>query len=222
MDVEQLIEIHPQLFHMAHVDAWPNIEKHGLLSTEALVDKFEIIGAKKAALVEQRRPENVTISHPVHGSAVVRDNKPMTESALLKCLGDGLTPTDWYRRLNGLVFFWTRRERLDGLLDARAYRDHSHLVIEFDTALLLEVHAPQVLLSPINSGSTAYNPAPRGASTFSSIEDFPFEHWRRKRNNRRKAIAEFTVQYAVPDAAEFVVRADVNHPDGDCEALVRD
>lgn len=143
----------------------------------------------------------------------------MSESARSTCLTYEIIPTDRYRRLNGLVFFWNRRERLDRLLAARAYRESPHLVIEFDTAKLLEAHATAVLLSPINSGSTAYNPVPRGAATFSRIEQFPFEHWRRKRGNRRTAIAEFTVEYAVSDAIEFVTCAEIVHPGGRTESL---
>ena len=219
--MEQLVEVHPRLFHMAHHDAWSNIARHGLLSTEALIDKFEITGAEKSALTEQRRAESVPIEHDSFGTAIIRDNKPMTESALSRCLTDGMTPTDWYRRLNGLVFFWVRRERLDRLLGARAYRDTPHLVIEFDTARLLDAHAANVLLSPINSGSTAYNPVPRGAATFSSIEQFPYEYWRRKRGNRRNAVVELTVQYAVPDAIDFVTSAEIVRPGGGTEPLHR-
>lgn len=206
---------------MAHHEAWTNIAQHGLLSTEALIDKFEIAAAERPALIEHRRAESVRIHHDAFGTAIIRDNKPMTESALSRCLTDGMTPNDWYRRLNGLVFFWVRRERLDRLLAARAYRDKPHLVIEFDTAKLLNVHASSVLLSPINSGSTAYKPVSRGAATFSSIEHFPYEYWSRKRGNRRKAVVELTVQYTVPDAVDFVTSADIVHPSGKAEPLHR-
>ena len=219
MDVEQLVDLHPRLFHMAHHGAWDNIAQNGLLSTEALIDKFEITGAEKSSLTEQRRAESVPIQHDSFGIAVIRDNKPMSESALSRCLTDGMTPTDWYRTLNGLVFFWVRRERLDRLLAARAYRETPHLVIELDTAKLLDAHAANVLLSPINSGSTAYNPVPRGAETFSSIEQFPYEYWRRKRGNRRNAVVELTVQYAVPHAIDFITSAEIVHPGGKTEPL---
>jgi hypothetical protein len=70
-------------------------------------------------------------------------------------------------------------------------------VLEVDTAALLERHAERVSLSPINSGATfALNPAPRGLDTFRHIADHP----------SGKTIAEMSVDYSVPDIAEFTVR----------------
>ncbi len=214
MDPDQLIELHPRLFHMAHHAAWPGIVAHGLLSTEALVDKFEITGPARSAILDQRRPDNVHIEHSEHGTAVIRDNKPMTDSALLQCLTDGITPTDWYRTLNGRVFFWVLQDRLDRLLAARAYRDSSHLVLEFDTAKLLGAHSASVRLSPINSGSTVYKPVPRGHATFQTIDAFPYEQWRAKGRGKRGAVVELAVCYQVPDAVDFLISAAVHHPDG--------
>ena len=214
MDPDLLIELHPRLFHMAHHAAWPGIAKNGLLSTEALADMFEISGAERAAILDQRRHDSVHIEHHQHGTAVIRDNKPMTDSALQKCLTDGLSPTDWYRTLNGLVFFWTVQDRLDRLFAARAYRDSPHLVLEFDTAKMVEAHAPNVRLSPINSGSTVYNPVQRGDDTFRTIDSFPYKEWRAKGRGRRGAVVEFAVQHQVPDPMNFLVSAAVRHPDG--------
>jgi hypothetical protein len=44
----------------------------------------------------------------------------MRERALIKCLV-GMPPEQWYRTLNRHVFFWVASERLDTLLNARAY-----------------------------------------------------------------------------------------------------
>ncbi len=78
------------------------IRQHGLLSTSALLDLFEIDGDLRAALDSARRPESVTIAHPVHGTAVVRDQIPLREGPLAKCLV-GMTPVEWYRELNRRV-----------------------------------------------------------------------------------------------------------------------
>jgi len=50
MDPELLIKTFPRLYHMADRDAWPSIQRHGLLSTTALLDLFEIHGAQRKAL----------------------------------------------------------------------------------------------------------------------------------------------------------------------------
>jgi hypothetical protein len=34
-------------------------------------------------------------------TAWIRDQRPMSDKNLAGCLRDGLTPTDWYRMLNG-------------------------------------------------------------------------------------------------------------------------
>ncbi len=126
----------------------------------------------------------------------MRDNKPMQEKALERCLSE-MTPREWYEHLNRRVFFWVERKRLLKLLGARAYRNRPHLVLEVETAGLLKRHAERVLLSPINSGATfALGPAPRGPETFRRIAEHP----------DGKPIVEFSVDYSVPDIGEFTLR----------------
>jgi hypothetical protein len=196
LELERLISQYPTLYHMAEDGSWESIRKHGLLSTSALLDRFEIEDQQRFAIESARRPEIVRLVHPDYGTAFVRDNKPMQEKALERCLSE-MTPREWYEHLNRRVFFWVERKRLLKLLGARAYRDRPQLVLEVDTAALLERHAKRVSLSPINSGATvALNPAPRGLDTFRHIADHP----------SGKTIAEMSVDYSVPDIAEFTVR----------------
>lgn len=197
---------------MAENGTWNSIQKHGLLSTEALLDLFEINGQPRKEILECHRPECVTISHSHHGKAVIRDQKPMRDSALLKCLDKGITPSDWYKNLNRRVFFWVNEERLRGLLQARAYRDKAHCILTVDTARLLARHEKHARLCPINSGSTIYTPQPRGHQTFKSIADYPFDQWRTKRNVKN-AVVELVIDYAVPDVAEFTVRVEERKAD---------
>jgi hypothetical protein len=206
INVNDFIRHYPKLYHMAEANSWPSIRKHGLLSTTALLDLFEINGQLRRSLESQHRPQSVEIRHPKHGVAVIRDQKPMRESALAKCLV-GMTPEQWYRCLNRHVFFWVYSGRLESLLGARAYRGSTHTVICVDTARLFEKHERNVRLSPINSGSTIYNPQPRSADTFRRLADYPFEE-RRKARGLANAVAELAVQYALPDILNCVVRVD--------------
>ena len=193
---------------MAEAGTWPSIRERGLLSTSALLDLYGIAGEERRLIESCRRPESVTIRHDDYGPAVIRDQKPMSESALLnKCL-KGMTPTEWYRVLNGRVFFWLTAERVTRLLSARAYRNREHTVLTINTASLLESHHEEVTLSPINSGSTVYNPQPRGTDTFQSLANYPFEAWRKKRGAATKAIAELAVTYEVGDIRESVIRVE--------------
>ena len=95
-----------------------------------------------------------------------------------------MTPGEWYRLLNGLVFFWVSEPRLDRLLGARAYRDRPHVVLEVDTPAVVERHGDAILLTAINTGSTLFNAPRRGRGTFVSVEDYPHDEWRRRRGLR--------------------------------------
>jgi hypothetical protein len=110
--------------------------------------------------------------------------------------------------LNGKVFFWLTPERVSGLLSARAYRDREHTVLVIDTAKLLGKYQADVTLSPINSGSTLYNPQPRSATTFGSLSKYPFNEWREKRRSATKAVAELAVKYGVKDIDKMVMRVE--------------
>lgn len=197
----------PRLYHMAQAGSWPGIQRHGLLSTCALLDLFEVQGEAREALVARHRPESVLIRHPIHGEAVIRDQKPMSDSGLLRVLPEGISPADWYRTLNEKVFFWVDRARLEKLLGAAAYRGKRQTVLTLHTAALLARHAGQVLLSPINSGCTKPYPAPRGSDTFLPLAEYPFEESSRKRG-RMHAVVELTVRHSVPDVRDFVLKVE--------------
>lgn len=217
MRAEQLIETYPRLFHMAEADAWPSIQRHGLLSTAALLELFEVSAAARHALLAQRRPESVMIAHPTHGRAVVRDNGPLHEGKLAACLTD-MTVPDFLGLINAHVFFWPGQDRLDRLFRAPAYVGRPHLILELETASVVAAHADEVRLSPINSGSTIFKAQPRGSHTFASIGDYDFDAWRRKRS-AKAAVAEVCVLGGVPDVDSHLLRAYVRDPHGSTDEV---
>ncbi len=194
----------PRLFHMAEDGAWPSIREHGLLSTSALLDLYGVTGEARQAVEARRRPAGVTLVRGGLPGATVRDQSPMSDAALLRCLDDGLAPSDWYRLLNGRVFFWVSAARLRKLLGARAYRGKAHCVLTLDTGSLLAAHRGRVELSPINSGATIFSGPRRGSGTFVPLAAYPFAAWRAKRP-AADAVVEFTVVGGVPDAARHVL-----------------
>lgn len=206
VSAEQVAAKYPKLFHMAEVGSWPSIRRHGLLSTSALLDLFEIKDPLRTQLEGAHRPDSVSITHRKHGSAVIRDQKPMDDRGLAAALGDGITPNEWYRILNAKVFFWLTEKRLNTLLGARAYRKMRHTVLTIDTSALLAAHHQRVLLCPMNSGATKPMPHPRGRNTFLPLAQYPFEERRRK--NSRDAIVELAVAGGVTDVERFVVRVE--------------
>ncbi len=208
--VEALVELHPNLFHMAEDGAWPSIKERGLLTTSALLDLFNIGGDDRERLERRQRRSKVRLDDPSIGSVVIRDQKPLPESKLASCLQDGLSPADWYGMLNERVFFWLTSKRLETLLHARAYRSEPQTLITVDTAALVDRHRGRVELSPINSGAAMPIARPRGLSTFLPIAEYD-----------REQIAELSVKGGVPDIAELAVLVERRTPDGVRTVLYR-
>jgi hypothetical protein len=104
-ELEELLGHCPTLYHMAKRGSWPAIRRDGLLSTTALLDRYGIVGEERETIAAQRRPASVPLERKGLARAVVRDQCPMDDSGLMRCLEDDLTPAAWYRLLNAKVFF---------------------------------------------------------------------------------------------------------------------
>lgn len=113
MLAQQLWEKYPQMFHMAEPGSWPSIQKHGLLSTSSLFDLFEVPRKDRIAIETYRRPNPVPLMHPVHGSALIRDQKPLSEKRLAACLTGGITVTSKWLAMafSGLLFLTCSSQR---------------------------------------------------------------------------------------------------------------
>lgn len=200
--------------------SWPSIAEHGLLSTAALLERWEAPDRLHAELVAARRAESRTLDHPVHGAAVVRDQKPIHEPSLAEAL-DGMSPADWYTELNSRVFFFLQERRLLELLGARSYRNHTHTVITLDTAALVRRHESSIELCAINSGfAQRHSKARRGAGTFQSISAYRHPHRQEPRPTGGYDVAELTVRGSVTDLDGLVVRVDRMHGATVVERLV--
>jgi hypothetical protein len=191
---------------MAEDGSLASIQDRGLLSATALLDLYEVSGEQRLAIEERRRHESVTLRRDGLPDAVIRDNKPMSDSALRKCLEDELTPYQWYKLLNGKTFFWLHKNRLRRLLKAKPYRNRAHTILTLDTGSVVTAHRDRILLSPINSGSTIMKPQPRGNGTFQTIAQYPFTE-RRKTRSIENALVELTVAYSVPDIMTHLLAA---------------
>lgn len=192
---------------MAADGSWPSIERHGLLSSAALVEAWEVAEPGiRSSLLEQRREESRVIEHPVHGAAVIRDQKPMHEPSLAEAL-DGMTASEWYGVLNARVFFFLQRERMLGLLSATSYKKHAHTVLTIDTASLVAAHEGEIELCAINSGfAQRHNKVRRGRETFQAIGDY--QHPVREVASKRGDVKELCVLGGVRGIREHVVRVE--------------
>ena len=200
-----IAKLHPKLYHMAQFGSWESVRAHGLLSTTALLDLYGVDGAERRAIEGQLRKEAIQITDGRGQTAWIRDQRPMNDKKLASCLTGGLTTAEWYRMLNERVFFWLTEERLGRLM--RAYGDRPQLVLEVDTAQLLERHGKRVFLAPMNTGTTSPMAFSRGPETFLPPSGYPFEENAKKKGGLTKAIVELTVLHSVPDVADLTIRA---------------
>ena len=192
---------------MATADAWPGIIRHGLLSTAALLDLFEVDGASRYRIERQRRPESITISHQTHGTATIRDQKPLLEGRLATALAD-MTVEEYYVFLNQHVFFWPTKRRMLTMLGARAYKGRPQLVLTVDSEALLGHHGSQVLLSHINSGATSPFAWPRGRGTFQNLEGYPLGE-RIRSYGKANGVAEVLVGQAIIPITNVALAAEI-------------
>jgi len=109
--------------------------------------------------------------------------KPMSDRSVRKALrGSLLKPADWYRELNSRVFFWLSEQRLNTLMNARAYRHQRNNVYVVETRALVERHEHRIMLSAMNSGCTIPFPHRRGLKTFRRIAEYPYASRKRNRD----------------------------------------
>lgn len=206
MDETQLIKLYPRLYHIAEDGSWPSIRQHGLLPTKDLAGLYGASPTEIERLTRGHRPTSVELGHPEHGTAVIRDQKPLHPAKLEACLTD-MTVEEWLELLNGQVFFWLQQVRMEGMLRARPYRDRPHTILHVDTAALLAAHASQTRLCRINSGATLFRASARGSDSFKPIRDYP--HRPREHPSPTGAdVAELAVEGGVPDIADMVVRVE--------------
>ena len=204
MRADDLVGGYPRLFHIAWEGSWPSIRKYGLMSTKNLLKLYQVDKAEADSLVSEHRSHWVEIKREGLAPAVVRDQKPMSDEGVRRALGDDVEPSNWYRLLNSMVFFWPTKKRLLTMMRAEAYRGMRHDLIVVDTEKLLSLREDDVRLSPMNSGATKPFPHARNMDLFKRIQEYPFEE-RVRRCRLEGAIAEVCVLEGVEEIGECVV-----------------
>jgi hypothetical protein len=195
-----------QVYHLAEETNVVSIQRHGLLSASALLDLAGIHGAQRIRLEQHQRPVHITLPNGIQ----LRDQKPMPPQALACCL-IGMDPADWYRLINSKVFFWVDLQRMDR--QRRACGRRPQVVMVVDTKRLLDRYAGVASVSPINTGNARRRPAVRGLSSFVPYASWFASGWNsesvglgtRPRPRSHRAV-ELTVNGAVPDIMDFVIR----------------
>jgi hypothetical protein len=212
--VNELIRLYPRLYHMAADGSWPSIRQHGLLSSERLLQEWEVPGpARDRALTEARR-DSIRLEHPALGTAVVRDQKPIHVPSLQEALSD-LTVAEWLRELNSRVFFFLYEEALSVLLKSPSYRNEAHTVLTIDTALFVTAHENEIELTTFNTGfAQRHNKKARSRESFVPLAEFSHPHRDVARvGSSNRDVVELCVKDAVSDIAAHVIRVDLRQGD---------
>lgn len=208
MTPEELAEKHQYLYHTTDPENWRGILNHGLLSTNCLLNLFGKSDADREKFIQRRREKSEYLWRADLGTAVITDNIPMHDGKLANCLDDGLVPSQWYKKLNQRVFFWTNEKNLHTLLGAKAFRGRERLVLVFRTMELAKAYHQQMELSPINSGATLFEPARRGCKTFSPLGVYDFKTWSMLHGKKSPAsIKEVTITDEIRDIHDLIDRA---------------
>lgn len=196
--IERIINRYPVLYHVAECGSWPSIQRLGLLSTAALLDRFQKSGPEWQAIESECRRKGFPIEHPEHGVAFIRDQRPMTPEALAPLLLDGLTPPQWYGLLNRKCFFWATKKRLLTFLNSISCRNRIQDVLTVNARELFERHSERICLISFNTGAVGRARKRRGVNSFQSIQNYhPL--------NSRHEVVEVVVDCCVPDIAQFTL-----------------
>jgi hypothetical protein len=207
MNVDQLIDTYPTLHHMAEAGSWDKIQQIGLCTTKQLVAACAPSPELRAEILDGQRKKSYTLEHPVVGAVTIRDQQPLKMHNLRPKLS-GITLEGFLGALNDRVFFWAHLSRLEGLLNAKLYRESRHDVLVVDTAKLVEQCEARIRLASINTGATIFpNTAVRDAATFQAIPDFVFGPSRSGRSSIGNVV-EVCVLDGVSNPLDCVTRVE--------------
>lgn len=211
MDIEKFIEYTPYLYHLTSLQNAKRIISEGkLYSANALIDASD---DKKNKEIKRRK----RFSHQaliIKGSEVfLRDQRPISEVALAKCLTDNWAVADFLFFLNDRVFTWPNLNRLERHYNR--YKDEGPVIFRFSTKEMIEAN-PHVKFARLNTGATRANSylggkAPeRGKQTFQRAEEYLFPIG---------SVAEVTFEKSCTIAGNFGID---NIPEGKFNKLITD
>jgi hypothetical protein len=167
MDIKQFIENRPYLYHLtSESNSKLIIAQRKIYSANELIRKSK--DEKNLQIQRQKRYQHLELI--IDGTSYfLRDQKPISEKALGKCLTNGWNVGDFLCHLNDRVFMWPTLERL--WRHFNRYESEKPIIFRFPTKNVLELNT-HAQFCRINSGATRANSyldgkAPeRGPNTF--------------------------------------------------------
>jgi hypothetical protein len=175
MEIEKFILKNEFLYHLTDVRNWNIIKDTGVLfSAKTIVDLSNLDEEDKIRILHTRRPEHQSIlSDGI--LYYLRDQRPISETNLIKCLTEGWTIADFIYLLNSKIFFWPNLSRLWSHYARYSKENPIILKVSTRSMLLLNENAECCRL---NSGATRSNsyldgaPPKRGEGTFLPVANY--------------------------------------------------
>lgn len=173
MELDKFIQHTPYLYHLTSQQNAENImETKILYSANSLID----MSNNKKDKVLKRNKRFVHQPLIIHGIKIfLRDQRPISEKALSKCLTDNWLIGDFLDHLNNRVFMWPNLGRLTRHYNR--YANEKPVLFRFSTSAIINAN-PHVKFARLNTGATRANShlggkAPeRGPNTFLKAEDY--------------------------------------------------
>ena len=141
----------PTLYHLSAEGSWPGIQRHGLLSSKLILNKFGI-DEKRLREIETHR---LSHAYPLHseeyGSFVLRDRTTLSHAELTYALQGSCSSDHWINLLSQRVFLFAQKKSLENLLKAPLNCKLSHVVLEVETCKLFDRHASVIEVAEINN-----------------------------------------------------------------------
>ena len=173
MNIERFISLRPYLYHLTSKEnAEKIVDGRVLYSTNELLRRSDATNHDQ--LNRKRRAESVPIKIGEE-TFWLRDQLPISEVNLVKCLTDGWGVGDFLYHLNDRVFMWPTIGRL--MSHYMTYESEKPVLFRFSTAEILAAN-PHVKFCRLNSGATRSNsylggaPPDRGSRTFLPASEF--------------------------------------------------
>lgn len=173
MEIKKFIQDRPYLYHLTSKENAQNIiNERRLFSTNKLIDLSDNIENQK--IKRERRIGHIEIKIG-DKTYLLRDQRPISELALSKCLTDNWKVADFLEHLNNRVFMWPTLDRL--WRHYNRYDKENPVILRFPSIEIISLN-PHAKFCRLNSGATRANSylggkAPdRGPSTFLAAEDY--------------------------------------------------
>jgi hypothetical protein len=173
MDIEKFIKARPYLYHLTYLE-----NSEYIIRDKFLYSTVEIIRMTKNKDYEGILKEKRTDKKEVIFSGkkiFIRDQRPISEKALKKCLTDDWTCEQFYYHLNDRIFFWCKVDRLQRHFNR--YESENPIIFRFKSEEIFDLNK-HAKFANINTGATRANSylggkAPkRGPGTFLHTKEY--------------------------------------------------